>query len=670
MIPIEELEDANFQEILERAKNRIDQIYPAWTNYNLSDSGIVLLELLAYMIELQQFHIGQIGEAHLQAFLHLLGMCKKGMCPSKVYAKISGVKEEFFMSRGTKALAGSVVFEAEETAYIEKDDMLVEEIRPTWYPFGEEPESGAEYEICLKHPLKEKIVHTLYFDLFDQYPVSRNMIDEEFIPLVKLKLDYHNGTNYQICEILKDTTCGLLQSGILKFRFAGRMEEMDSNCRLRLTAIGEYDTAPLLKGISFNMISFVQKNTIFEYQESEFFPGEKDFYEITAKSWNVLHGDTRIYIRTEKGYKQTKKFAFYDREEMRTFVFAKEIFEGLPEKTTIRLVSGSPDRKIGAFIYKGTGMPDQQFFLPDRNVLGLSFALWVEEDKNRGYYIPWFRVSDFAKAGHMDRCYVLEEEKGVLRFGNGRQGMMPKGNIEIISYAVSAGGGGNIQKNQMSGFDRERRAIALFNPEDAAGGENTESIDACFERYKKEMEMENRAVTYKDYEEIIKRTPGLRIKKVKVFASDVLENTLEVVIQPFTNHRRILKDDIYDKNVMHFLEKRKMLGTRIIIKKTEYIGVSIRLEVRVKSRYVDAGTRIEEHVRGYFEEQMDFGKPIIYSRVFGFIDSLPETVGIHDLAIHAGGRNVMRDDNKDIYLPFNGMAYLEEIKIQCIRTNE
>ena len=94
------------------------------------------------------------------------------------------------------------------------------------------------------------------------------------------------------------------------------------------------------------------------------------------------------------------------------------------------------------------------------------------------------------------------------------------------------------------------------------------------------------------------------------------------------------------------------------------------MEVRVKSRYVDAGTRIEEHVRGYFEEQMDFGKTIIYSRVFGFIDSLPETVGICDLTIHAGGKNIMRDDNKDIYLPFNGMAYLEDIKIQCYRADE
>ena len=30
----------------------------------------------------------------------------------------------------------------------------------------------------------------------------------------------------------------------------------------------------------------------------------------------------------------------------------------------------------------------------------------------------------------------------------------------------------------------------------------------------------------------------------------------------------------------------------------------------------------------------------------------------------------MRDDNKDIYLPFNGMAYLEDIKIQCYRADE
>lgn len=668
MLPIEELEDKSFQKILEKAKEKINNIYPMWTNYNPADSGMALLELFAYMAEIQQFHAVQMGESHHLAFLHLLGVHKRGIQPAKVYARISGVEKAFSMPRGTKALAGTVVFETEETTFIERDHLIIGE-ETLFYPFGEEPSDRVDYEICLRNRLEQRIVHTIYFDIYDNYPVKRNAIDEGFIPLVELQMEYYDGEKYRKCEIINDTTCGLLQSGILQFCFSGEMGEKDGNYRVRVTVQGEYDTAPLLQGIYFNMVSFIQKETILEYQEYTLLIGEKGFYEITAESWNVLQGDTRVYIKTEKGYRETKKFAFYDREEKRNFVFAKEIFDGLSGEVTIRLVSGSRARRADTYRYEGTGMPNQQFFLPERNVLGSDFELWISEDKNEGCYTPWFRVTDFAQAGNTDRCYVLEEEKGIIKFGNGRQGIMPKGNIEIISCAVSAGDGGNIQKNQMERFDREVRAKELYNPDNAMGGKNTESLDSCFDRYEKDMKLKSRAVTYKDYEEIIKRTPGLRIKKAKVFASDTKENTLEAVIQPFTNRHRILKSDVYDKNVMRVLEKTKMLGTHVIIKKTEYIGVSIRLEAGVKSQYMDVKARIEEHIREYFEMHMDFGKAIVYSRIFGFIDSLPETDGISELTIYAKGKNVMRDDNKDIYLPFNGMAYLEEVQIRCIRTN-
>ncbi|MCM1157422.1 MAG: baseplate J/gp47 family protein [Bacteroidales bacterium] len=670
MLPWEEQENQSFEEIAGRAREKISRRYPAWTNYNPADSGMALLELFAYMTELQQFHLEQLGRSHRLAFLHLLGMSPAGMEPAAVVAVAAGVGRPFTLRKGTKAAAGKIIFEAAESVYLEKDNLIIPDAELPFYPFGENPESGAAYEIRLRDRLEKKTVHTLYFRLEDNYSVKRNAADsEEFIPLVHLQLEYSDGNGYRNGKIIKDTTFGLLQSGMLQFCIGERMERTGEAYKLRITVWGEYDTAPLIGGIGFNRIPFVQRDTVRECREFRITLGEKEFYEIVCDSWNAVHGDTRVFLRTEEGYKQTAKFAVYD-EGNRHFVFAKEVFAEMSGEACVCLVSDCPERDTGAFTLRADGMPGQQFFLPDKNVLGKEFAVWTADDETPGRYMPWFPVKDFAQAGCMDRCYVLEEEKGILKFGDGRQGVIPRGDIEIIAYAVCQGTGGNIQRNQMTGFLQETGVKSLNNPFPAAGGRYGETVEDCVERYRREMQEKHRAVTHEDYVEIIKRTPGLRIKRARVCSSKVEENSLEAVVQPLTNNRRVLRGSGYEKNVMRFLEKRKMLGTRIIMKKPEYIRIDMRLEIMVKSRYPDGKEKIEERVRSYFDEKTDFGKTIVYGHLFGYIDSLPETEGIRELTLQAKGRGAFRDDNHDIHLPFYGMAYLEELKIRCIPAAE
>lgn len=669
MLALENWDSPSFLEIVEKAKENIQTIYPAWTNYNPADSGMTLLELFAYMTEMQQFHLEQIGTSHYLAFLHLLGICPCGFQTARVYARLEGVKNPFLLHKGTKVLADTLIFEAEQSIYIEKEDILLEKNLQPFYPFGEQPGAEAHYNIRLRYELEKNTVHTLYFDLYDEYPVPRNPIDEkEFIPFIKLQLEYYDGTKYRVCKIAKDTTFGLLQKGMIQFCFDGNMGIFEREYRLRVTVRGEYDTVPLVKGIHFSMVPFVQKDTKIECSKFVLSESKNGFYEVIADSWLAVKGKTDIYIRMERGWKQTEEFSSYVYEDKRHFVFAREIFKEITGDITICMVSRQVGESEQGFIYCGNGMPNQQFFLPDRNVLGSSLEIWIEE--NQGYYIPWFPVSDFGKAEKRHRCYVIDEKAGILKFGNGKQGRMPKERIKVISYAVCAGSDGNIQNGQISGFYDEGKTIGIYNSFPAAGGKEPESVNDCLERYREKSKIKNRAVTREDYEEIIKKAPGLRIKKVKVFPSKMKENSLEIVVQPYTNSRRILKENAYDKNIIHLLEKRKMLGTNVILKKPEYIDISLRLEVMVKSRYLKAEKRIEEQIKKYFDEQMDFGKTIVYSKVFGYIDTLPETAAICSLELYAGGRGVVRDDNGDIHMPFYGMACLEDIKIYCALMNE
>lgn len=666
MFSYEEQEAFDFEELLEHAKKEIDRMYPAWTNYNPADSGMALLELFAYMTEMQQFHVQQVGEEHIMAFLHLIGMIPRTLQPAEVYAKVENAHTPFLLLKGTKALAGNLLFEAEENVYMEKADCLSNRKELPFYPFGEYPGLLETCDIGLKHALECGEIHTLYIDLCDSYPVSRTPIEKEsFLPFIQLQLQYYDGVAYQACEIEKDTTFGLLQTGMLQFRLKGSMGMLEGEYRLRLVAEGEYDTSPQISSFHFNMVPFIQKDTVIEWKEY-FVAGEgKAFYEIAADTWLFVNGEVRIYQKTEKGYVEICQYSSFLYAGRRHFVIAREALAGNPGDVVLRLVAARSGMPLAPFTFMGTGKPDQCFYLYTKNVLGASFSIWVEEEKNSGFFIPWKPVSSLAQAGEGERCYLLEEQSGILRFGNGRQGRMPKGKIEITAYAVCEGGNGNIQKNQLSEFQYEVEAEGLTNLTAAAGGCNPESLSDCMERYKEEIKIEKRAVTIEDYEKLVRQTPGLRIKKAKVFPSMESENSLEIVVEPYTNGKRRLQKDGYDRNIMKYIETKKMLGTGIVIKKPEYIRVKVNLEVLVKSHFLDADTGIRESIQRYFDEYMDFGKTISYSQLYGYIDSLPETVGVSMLEIYAEGRGVLRDRNKDIRIPFHGIAYLDEIKLWC-----
>lgn len=93
MIPSIRLDEDTFQDIFENARKRIPLLYPEWTNFNENDSGIAMLELFAWMKEVQEFHLNQIGLENEAVYLKLLGMKRKEIHPAKaVVSCLSGKK--------------------------------------------------------------------------------------------------------------------------------------------------------------------------------------------------------------------------------------------------------------------------------------------------------------------------------------------------------------------------------------------------------------------------------------------------------------------------------------------------------------------------------------------------------------------------------------------------
>ncbi|MGH9136348.1 MAG: putative baseplate assembly protein [Acidimicrobiales bacterium] len=73
-LPVPELDDRRFQDIVDEAKRLIPRYCPEWTNHNLSDPGVALIELFAWMSEMVLYRINQVPDRLYLKFLELVGI--------------------------------------------------------------------------------------------------------------------------------------------------------------------------------------------------------------------------------------------------------------------------------------------------------------------------------------------------------------------------------------------------------------------------------------------------------------------------------------------------------------------------------------------------------------------------------------------------------------------
>lgn len=71
-IPLPDLDDRGYADLLDEARTLLPAFAPEWTNHNPSDPGITLLELFAWLAEMLAWRANQVPDAAVRAFLELL----------------------------------------------------------------------------------------------------------------------------------------------------------------------------------------------------------------------------------------------------------------------------------------------------------------------------------------------------------------------------------------------------------------------------------------------------------------------------------------------------------------------------------------------------------------------------------------------------------------------
>jgi predicted phage baseplate assembly protein len=71
------LDDRTFQQLVDEAKKKIPHYTKEWTDHNVSDPGVTLIELFAWMTETMLYRLNRVPDLHYVKFMEMFGITLK-----------------------------------------------------------------------------------------------------------------------------------------------------------------------------------------------------------------------------------------------------------------------------------------------------------------------------------------------------------------------------------------------------------------------------------------------------------------------------------------------------------------------------------------------------------------------------------------------------------------
>ncbi|APX11978.1 putative baseplate assembly protein [Tateyamaria omphalii] len=239
------------------------------------------------------------------------------------------------------------------------------------------------------------------------------------------------------------------------------------------------------------------------------------------------------------------------------------------------------------------GETNQVFSLADAPVLPNSQVIQVNEGRE---YVDWQEVPDFAGSGPNDPHYVLNRATGEVRFGNGRSGRIPVGNprtprnIRALSYQVGGGARGNVAPGQINALQSAIEGLdedGIGNLFAAAGGTDEETLQAAMERAPSTLKSRERAVAADDFEQLSLRAANvIRARALPLFHPDYpgidVPGVVTIVIVPDVDEPAPMPTEGTLNAVCAILNERRLLTTELYVTGPVYQEVTVTAEIIVE----------------------------------------------------------------------------------------
>ena len=244
------------------------------------------------------------------------------------------------------------------------------------------------------------------------------------------------------------------------------------------------------------------------------------------------------------------------------------------------------------------GVPGVAYPLTHRPVLELEAGDTLEVCEPSGeQWVQWQPVASFAESTAADRHFMLDRERGELRFGPAirqpdggwRQfgAVPPAGSaLRFTRYRYGGGRAGNVAAGALTMLASPLAGVvSVTNPQPAVGGADAEPLESARRRAALELRTRSRAVTVEDFERLtVEASPRVARALCSAPAGD---GPVRVHVLPRVNppDRHVTLQELTpDEDLMRLLaeklEERRLIGTSVVLLPTRLRGVSVAVDVR------------------------------------------------------------------------------------------
>lgn len=644
-IPLPKLDVQTFDDLVNDGRALLPRYTPGWTDHNVHDPGITLMELFAWLAEMDLYRLDRVPEGSIRAFLRLLGVEPKPaqVAETVLVANASQLgalrtlpdrtqittKDQAVIFQTTHRLwvspAALVAVltgpEGALTDYTDRNDPSSK----SFPPFGSNPGQNHALYLGFDRTLADtrELIHLyLWTGDLDQDRQAKEVLKAEADAIkeaaashcpperrpapidwrqhysVRTVWEYYAGTDQwlPLAEVV-DETYALTLSGAVRFKAPDAAKHMAGGITDGRHATGFFIRCRLVSG-HFDCpptIRYIQINT--------------------------------VHARHAVDHSQ-------------------------------RLVLG-----------RSTGRAGQTYQLPDRPVVPGSTAVTVKisasTEQTWNESLTWDRLGPYAHA------YVLDPEKGEIQFGNGGSGAVPPADAELsVTYQVGGGPAGNVEAQGLTRLTTSAVSTTdFFQPFAAAGGAAAESLFDAKARAVAWLSHPHRAVTLKDFETLALETPGVPVARVKALADyDAVlpcvtaPGAVTVIVIPHCPDSRPVPNPDLLRAVTRYLNRRRLLTTELHVIGPEYSTIAVQATLHVKADASPAElrdqavSRLNEFLHplrgGADGTGWPMGRAVYRSEVLALLNGLPGVVYVDGVSLEVVEED--RPDSTACCDPFGG----------------
>jgi predicted phage baseplate assembly protein len=640
-LPAPNLDDLRFQrDLVDEARRRIIRYCPEWTDYNLSDPGITLIELFSWMTEMMVYRLNRVPEKNYVKFLELLGI--------KLQPASSARTELTFWTSAPFPLTP----EGETRAIVPQGLEVSTE------------SSDEEPEVTFTTDERLIIAPPRLILLQREGDLNRN-----YLPRLGIEPFYafHRPRPRQGDAF-----------------YLGFDEEHDiSGYILRLAFECQETTAV---GIKREDPPWVWECSMGNDQWREIAPSKRANEKDTTGGLNNSRGRLVLYLPLDMDTSEVNgRNAYWIRCRLEQRDPKQGMYDQSPAITNvIAQVMGGTAVATHAIVVRNEelgfsdGDPGQTFTLEHQPVLTLMEGERVEVQEVRDgekVFVPWQRVADFSMSDQHDRHFVLDEATGEVSFGPSirqpdgtvrQYGRIPPAQSRIRVSKYRHGGG--VMGNVPAGRIRVMRSAVPYisqvtNLKRASGGRDQESLEEAQVRAQREIRAQRRAVTAEDFENI-GRTASRSIARIKCNTPGqgdqaVLPGSIDLLVVPSAieaiqagDLSRLALDNALIRTIRSHLDQYRLLTSTLNIREPHYVGVKIHadivpseyqlpesvvLRVREYLKYLITPLSLEtenEHlaeILGPDWAGWPFGKDLFVAELYSFIQQVPGVKHVLDV---------------------------------------